>query len=523
MLNAEDALRSLVHALDDSLGTFAIGTTRFGHTDLLKQTALEIAQATRGSPVGRPPSQTAYMSALHFLRGQDLDEQDRDRLAWALCTPISEQDGGIAIGAGSRFAALIEHYRAAAAHGDLWRVTWLGLFSSYLAFDSQNADEDARAGWNRLRCFLEQSWPGIDTGGGFVPDWVAVLRDEPALLSPNPCNAFASDYLRGNTLTVDRFERELGIPQASWFWRELVMAAVKRATHETDDGFKATIDRILQLIRARPASRDRAIQLILERYARCEDRSVHARLRDFVIDRRVWKNPKLKPAGLAPAWERVSDDVWRMVSGWVSQANLQLFFEVLVRRNGTDEGRHEFWLAYLGQISSIKLALGGETVKLAQRDSELAKALALEEGGYAYLESRWSAIDAMLIEIGNYLIVEFSVAGNTCYGYPLDNLPFARNAVALTGGTSDLKAGYFYRGESRDIRIDHGPNWREQMAAHLARIGIQPDRARGNSLALPAPGLRGLAPTKPISADRWQKLFAPPATVHRPSAGSDSR
>jgi len=124
---------------------------------------------------------------------------------------------------------------------------------------------------------------------------------------------------------------------------------------------------------------------LLTRYHGCKERPIHAELRDYVVRKDIWRNPKLKAAGLATTWNRVSDDVWRMVLSWVNESNLRDFFGILASRNHAEEGRLEFWTKYLNQISWTRLIFGPETMRLARRNREISELIAREEGAYAQL------------------------------------------------------------------------------------------------------------------------------------------
>lgn len=483
--SVDDALDALERRLTGSIASFGLRATVLGDPESLAGAVSEIRDATRGHRIGQPSTETSTETALRFLRGEPVDAVDLDRLAWALCTPIAAAGHAHVVAAGTPFEELLRRYRRAAGQGTLWRVTWLGLLSSYFAFDPEAADAPSRAGWQALRVLLQATWPGLRFPPGYEPDWAGAVREHPELLSPDPCGAFAEDYLAGERARVDRLERDLGIPRTSWFWRELLLAAVDRAIGLDDAAFKRVLDPLIEPMRSRRAGRDEAIGRLLERYALCRDRSVHRGLRDFVVDPDVWKNPKLMLTGAAPVWSALSHEAWRMAMGWVSEANMGVFFRVLVEQDQADEGRLEFWSRYAGQIARTRLAVGGRTIERSRRNQPLARLLALQDGDAAPLTGGWQAVDAIMIEAGDYLFVESSVKGSTCYAYPRDNLPFDPDARTLSGGTADLKAGYYHRGEPRDLRIPRGPDWQPRMAHALARIGIHPDRVPGRADAQP--------------------------------------
>jgi hypothetical protein len=253
----------------------------------------------------------------------------------------------------------------------------------------------------------------------------------------------------------------------------LVFGAVKRATAEVDAEFRRLLPQLLKLIQGKPAFRDEALELILVRYHACKGAPPDERLRDFVCQPAVWKNPKLKSAGIATAWNRVPDPVWQMVLSWVNERNLKDFFDILAARNQADEGRLEFWSNYLKQISWTRLVFGADTMALKRTNPGVRDLIAREEGAYAQLTGK-REVDAFMMQVGSFLIIEFSKKPNACYVYQADQLPFEPYSKFYDGGTSDLAAGF--RGASA-ARIVHREGWQARAGAELRALGIRPDRA----------------------------------------------
>jgi hypothetical protein len=191
------------------------------------------------------------------------------------------------------------------------------------------------------------------------------------------------------------------------------------------------------------------------------------------VDTSVWKNPKLRAAGLATAWNRpgISEDVWRMVLQWVNEGNLRDFFQILAARNSADEGRLEFWSQYLKQISWTRLIFSTETMALARRDQNIRELIAREEGTYATCWGQKN-VDAFMMEIGDYLVVEFSTTGNAAYVYNSRELQFDRHAPQYHGGTEDLRYGF---SGGAVMRIVHRDDWESKTLDELKRLGIYPD------------------------------------------------
>lgn len=474
MLSGTEAIRSLEQALANALASLRIPTTEFGRPAIVEKAALQAEAVFQGIATTHPSKQEASEAVLAFMRGQSLTDHHYDLAASALCEPFRELQGACAVGHSS-FGSLIERYEIQAKSGELWRLTWYGLLASYFSFNLGKASENERVGWGKLRDMLRRTWSDIDRDSGdrVVPDWIKVMRREPQLLTDAAVDKYLVDYLEGHTEGVTQLVEGLGIPQSSWFWHSLVLGAVRMCCIKNDSEFKTRIPRVLELLNARPVFRDEALEIILARYHRCSLTEAHPQLRDFVVHRDVWRNPKLKAAGMATAWNRVSEPVWRMVLGWVNEANLKLFFELLAGRSDSDEGRLEFWSRYLEQITWTRLIFGAETMDLARSNQEIRNLLAQEEGAYATLTKN-KDVDAFMMQIGDFLVVEFSKKPNACNVYQISKLQFDRHAHSYHGGTDDLKYGY-YSGRAA-VHFPHPPGWELGAEAKLKTIGIYPDK-----------------------------------------------
>lgn len=474
MLTEPDAISALERALTRALASLCIPSSEFGLPTEVEKAAKQVEVVFQSVAKARPSKQDASDAVLVFMRGQTLTDHQYDLAASALCDSFRELEGARAVGH-SCFESLIGWYEKQAKNGVLWRLTWYGLLTSYFSFDFSRSNENERDGWIKLRDMLRRTWPDIDreSGSGVVPDWIKVMRRESHLLTDAAADKYSSDYLNGHTDGVTRLVEDLGIPPSSWFWHALVLGAVRSCCDCMDDAeFKARIPRALDLLNARAVFRDEALEFILIRYHRCVATQAHPQLRDYVVHKDVWRNPKLKAAGMATAWNRVPEPVWRMVLGWVNEANLRLFFELLAGRSGSDEGRLEFWSRYLEQIVWTRLIFGSETMDLARNNKEIRSLLAQEEGTYAILTLN-KDVDAFMMQIGDYIAVEFSKKPNACYVYRSNQLRFDSNARRYTGSTGDLKYG-FHNGA--EMQIIHVPGWEQRAEEKLKTLAIYPDK-----------------------------------------------
>lgn len=466
------ALHKLHKELQACIDSFGLHSDFLGQPAVVEKSAKEAERTFQGYAKAKPNRDDAYAAAREFLRGAELDDWKRDLIASVLAEPIPAAANELVL-ASSKFERLLEKYEAEVKTGDLWRLTWHGLLTSYFSFNPVDANAMTTNGWVHLRGFLERTWPQMSrqSGDGAIPDWVTVLRGDAAVLTKNPVDKYASQFLNGNTEQVDRLKADLGIPPSSWFWHQLVISAVRSATKLGDLDFQRSIPRLIELIRERPAFRDEAIEAVLIRYHKCSNAKPHEELREFVVHKDVWRNPKLKALGIAPAWNRVPDEVWRMVMAWVTERALKDFFDILAARNSSDAGRLAFWSKYLQQITWTRLVFGSETMALQYSNKAVKELIARERGDYAELLANKKS-DAFMMQIGNFIAVEFSVTSNAAYVYDVKKLRFDRNAKHYNGGTDDLKYG-FSAGEG--LRILHSPGWEETATHQLKELGIYPD------------------------------------------------
>ncbi|WP_109476668.1 EH signature domain-containing protein [Paraburkholderia sp. C35] len=467
-----DALARLKSALDRKLAAFSSDWKELGQPALVEKASEQAKRIFQECASARPSARDAYASALAFLRGHELDEFQKDTVASALNQEVAERQSARPIGS-DRLAALFTYYEDEAVGGRLWRLTWFNLLVSYFSYNPLTAKGMEHEGWLSLRKLLAGTWLHINSANGnaAVPDWITTLRQHPALIGENAADEFADHYLVGDRAILDSIVENVGIPESSWFWHALVFSAVKASAAYNDEQFRVVIPRLIELIKSRPVFRDEALEALLARYHRIPGHPVHHELRDYVVGKDVWRNPKLKAAGIATAWNRVPDAVWRMVLQWVNEGNLRDFFDVLAARNSADEGRLAFWSRYMRQISWTRLIFSSETVSLARSNKAVGELIAREIGAYATLYGNKN-IDAFIMQIGEYIVVEFSTTGNAAYVYDLATLRFDRYSTTYHGGTEDLRYGF--RTGAR-CRIIHNAGWQSSAAHELARLGIRPD------------------------------------------------
>lgn len=455
-----------------------------GQPAVVEAAAKEAERTFEGYTKMQPNKRAVYECVLELLQGRKLSPWQQDLVAFGLTEPIREVDNATVLSS-PRLEGLLLAYERLAKSKDFWPLSWHALLTTYFSYDPQSSkDEPSKSGWKRLQKFLQDTWPSVNQalGDQLVPDWATVLRREPSVLAYDPANKYADAFLNGDQEPANRLARDLGIPDSSWFWHSLILSAVQRAAELPDDKFIALIPHIIKLLKSRAAFRDEAIECLLVRYHACKGVPPHEVLKNFVISADVWKNPKLKLIGQGgAAWNRVPEPVWRMVLNWVNQGNLRDFFEILAARNQADAGRLAFWSRYMDQIVWARLIFGQETWDLQNSNPEVRQLIAGEQGMHARLTSSQKRLaDAFLMQLGSYLIVEFSKKPNACYVYKANELPFEPYAKEYDGGSPDLAVG---PNGNFAARIVHRPESGWEIDAHskLRALGIYPDIGKDGS------------------------------------------
>ncbi|MFT4101052.1 MAG: EH signature domain-containing protein [Burkholderiaceae bacterium] len=468
------ALLSLHRQLAHSLKSLDVARLRLGEPEALEAAAREAAVLFKGVAKATLIHTDPQACAVAYVRGLRPTGEHLHLLAGVLARPLDGLEGRRLLGH-PRLAPLLARYADGVAAGELSLLTWFSLLCAYFEFDPLKADADDRRGWESLRRLLADTWPAIDrqAGQGPVPDWLAALRDNTALLRRDASDAYALDWLRGDDTALARLSRDLAIPESSWFWHLLVRSAARKAAELPDETFKPLIEPLLALLAKRPVFRDEGLAVVLTRYHQCASAPLHRALYAFLVRDDVWRHPERKASGQAPAWYRVAEPVWQRVMCWVNGGNLQDFFGTVVARKGTDEGRRAFWSRYRDQISWTRFVFCPQTLAIARRHAAIRELVERENGAYTAF---WGArhVDALMFQIGRYVIVEFSTAGNPAYVYDATRLSFDRHALKYLGGTEALRYGFR---DAAVTRLDRDRDWQAKADARLRALGIEPDPA----------------------------------------------
>lgn len=439
------------------------------------------------------PEDLQQQAVRQFWENQRFDNlKDARLVSFGMCIP-NRPAGPCIMEDRQRFLAVLDKQTGVDQwlNEPLWyRRCYQGLLRSYFTYDAKGEDAHliGRQNWCDLRDYLSDRTQNIiDKRSN--PEWVTTTIDNRKIFSENPCAPYAAAVFNGDKSKLDYIREQLGIIDASWFLRELVLAQVRHATTLGHEQFKERIPFLLELLNQNQVLRNRGLIMMLDKYASTLQPALNEHLRNISVD--WWGNPWL-PSN-ENRWGGVVPAAREMVSDWLKREFIEAFFTKLAEDGVGDRRRANFWLRYVKSMDNIQFALGARALSSHDRDFvELRKKM---EGLYTVLKTNDSSNNAFIMTIGNLVAVEFGGMGNAFYGYDIRKiLPFdASKPVATT-----VDASNSLKHKNRMLRMRHQDGikgcicWEDMFEATLEQhFNIRPNvtvrHADSAQTANPAP------------------------------------
>jgi hypothetical protein len=425
-----------------------------------------------------------------------------------------------------RFGAALSGLREWESSPRQFRKCYQGLVRSYFDYDGLGRDVPAtgQRNWRQLQAYLGEKAKLI-RDATVNPDWVGCALENKGLFSETPCAAYAQDLLDGREDKVKHVRELLGITDASWFTRELVLSQIARACGLDHATFSKMVGRLIALLGGNEVLRDRGLQMMLDRYARVPQTPQHPGLKDYSVN--AWGNPWL-PSN-EHRWGGVTKEARQMVGDWLKLEFIELFFTKLAQDGLSDTRRVKFWAKYVPLIENIYFALGTHAMYSRERDFvELRTKL---KGLTVSLEDNKPFNNAFVMTMGDLVAVEFSGESNAFYGYSVKrSLPFDLSKPvrsAPVNGKNSLK------NDARVLYLRHQDNvhgysdWEDRFKEELQdKFGLVPGRqAVRRVVARPEPAYRPpqaqpaappQPPAPPVTAPARQSTSSQSHGVLRP-------
>ena len=400
-------------------------------------------------------------------------------LAHSLAQPIEALGGRSVLDHEQVAQQLLNDWESAARDRVLKLSHWRGLFRSYM---------QAPAGeWQkRLRLLLSRTLEPVVKRRRSRPAWLDALSQHEHLLGDEPCLPYVDQMVAGEHDLLADLREHVDIPSTSWFWQQLKSRLFQQIASIGEAAFRASIDAFLELDRLIPLVSDDLLKAVLERYDAGKDRSVHPSLMDFSL--KAWGSPQLARNS---KWGLCRPSVRQMVNSWLAKDDLEDFYRLCNTEKEVDERRLEFWLRFKDQMTFTQILLGGRLRN--SRDPDVRAFIAKKGERLGDLTASTSANNAIVMQIGGWLFIEFSEIGT------------AARAIRLGDGSIKTGMESYSLTSLRHIgeQLTHLPHpWEEKFLRILREKGFTPDDAKPRS-SPPAPsGYRAEQTPRPNPPDQ---------------------
>lgn len=300
----------------------------------------------------------------------------------------------------------------------LKRKDWLALCSSYFAY--QHESPDINPHWCVLRGHIAQGYIVVKANIRREKLWMKTIEFYHDIFTPQAGNVISRQLLEGESNSLSSLEKIAQIPDSSWLWKRIFTVLLAQLDTLDDPQFLEKISGLLSLAVQWVRFRDDIISASLTRYYYSVYRDqVHSALKQAALE--FWDNPQLKSQ--QNKWHQyVSEPVAAMVRGWLAKQDLTHFFELLRGNGDVDQARLHYWLRFANQMGFTRIVMGPDAWQ--DRGSDFVKFREENKGRLSYLRGGRNFDNAMIMQINDYLFVEFSGTGNAMYAYRIGHAPF---------------------------------------------------------------------------------------------------
>ncbi|MEY8649401.1 type I Zorya anti-phage system protein ZorC [Klebsiella pasteurii] len=300
----------------------------------------------------------------------------------------------------------------------LKRKDWLALCSSYFAY--QHESPDINPHWCVLRGHIAQGYIVVKANIRREKSWMKTIEFYHDIFTPQAGNVISRQLLEGESNSLSSLEKIAQIPDSSWLWKRIFTVLLAQLDTLDDPQFLEKISGLLSLAVQWVRFRDDIISASLTRYYYSVYRDqAHSALKQAALE--FWDNPQLKSQ--QNKWHQyVSEPVAAMVRGWLAKQDLTHFFELLRGNGDVDQARLHYWLRFANQMGFTRIVMGPDAWQ--DRGSDFVKFREENKGRLSYLRGGRNFDNAMIMQINDYLFVEFSGTGNAMYAYRIGHAPF---------------------------------------------------------------------------------------------------
>lgn len=294
------------------------------------------------------------------------------------------------------------------------------------------------------------------------------------IFTPQAGGVISQQLLAGESNSLSSLEKIAQIPDSSWLWKRIFTVLLAQLDTLDDPHYLDKIIWLLGLAAQWVRFRDDIMTATLTRYYHSTYRDqAHSALKQAALE--YWDNPQLKSQ--QNKWHQyVSEPVAAMVRGWLAKQDLMHFFELLRGNGDVDQARLHYWLRFANQMGFTRIVMGQDA--WTDRDSDFVKFREENRGRLSHLRGGRSFDNAMIMQINDYIFVEFSGTGNAMYAYRIGEAPFNPES-------GSLEINVHLKSQGRCIlRLPHAPRaygysnvritgWMLKYDDELHKLGIR--------------------------------------------------
>lgn len=432
----------------------------FGAFSRLSKMVVAIQKRFEGTGYSQPPPEKVRAALALFRQGRALSSVEWRLVFSALA--LSGPDFPPILDSDALFQRVQQEVLAQIEARALSRRAWVALGYSYFAYDAD--DPEQQPNWVALRELVVAGFRMLEVRLKQRKEWLQGVKGNWEVFMASAGANLGRRMFDGEINDLAGLQRVAQIPASSWLWRRVIGDIGQRLAKVTDPHLESGIDRVLFILEKYPAYRDYLLATCLVRYqaSRFHDTS-HAALKLLAMD--AWGSPQLRSG--AGKWHLlVPEDVCAMVKRWFAKEDLELFFGLIKDEPNVAKERLDYWMRFIGQIGYTRIVMGGDA--FTDRSTDFVEFRAKNRDRISQLVGGSTANNAVMMQIGEYFLVEFSEIGNACYVFSVGKMPFDPEKKQI------VRERLRNRGAAMET-IEHRGPWQGKSDVKLQALGIFPD------------------------------------------------
>ncbi|WP_105664086.1 type I Zorya anti-phage system protein ZorC [Cronobacter dublinensis] len=380
----------------------------------------------KADKIPSPPHEIRLKALRRFRLAEELNEREWRMVFYGLADndPLHPEQP-VLLEDDTLFPKVDSEIKKRLASKDLKRKDWAALCASYFAYGNETPEQNPH--WCVLRGHIAKGYLVVKAAIRREKPWMKTIESYHDIFTPQAGGVISRQLLAGEKNSLSSLEKIAQIPDSSWLWKRIFTVLLAQLDTLDDPQYLDKISWLLGLAGQWVRFRDDIMTATLTRYYHSTYRDqAHSALKQAALE--YWDNPQLKSQ--QNKWHQyVSEPVAAMVRGWLAKQDLMHFFELLRGNGDVDQARLFYWLRFANQMGFTRIVMGPDAWH--DRGSDFVKFREENRGRLSHLRGGRSFDNAMIMQINDYIFVEFSGTGNAMYAYRVGQAPFNPESHSL--------------------------------------------------------------------------------------------